>query len=57
MALESHLEELSEKHRKLEVVIEQEEQHANLDSLRITDLKRQKLKLKDEINKMKKSLH
>ncbi len=59
MALQSHIEELSEKHRALEKKIEQELASPGSSDLTITELKRQKLKLKDEIEKLKggKRLH
>ena len=57
MALESHLVELSEKHRKLELAIEKELQHPGSSDLRISELKREKLKIKDEIEKLKKTVH
>jgi hypothetical protein len=52
MALAAHLVELSEKHRLLERKIEEEMSHPSSDPLRIAELKRQKLKLKDEIARL-----
>ena len=49
MALTSHLAELSEKHKLLEKRLEQARAHPSVDTLEITHLKREKLKLKDEI--------
>ncbi len=49
MALQSHLTELSEKHRSLERRIEEEMAKPGADVLKIGQWKRQKLKLKDEI--------
>ena len=53
MALQSHIEELSEKHRALERKIEQELASPASSDQTIAELKRQKLKLKDEIEKLK----
>lgn len=49
MALSAHLQELSEKHRQLERRIEEEASRPGSDDATIRKLKRQKLKLKDEI--------
>lgn len=53
MALEAHLVELSEKHRTLDRRIEEEMNRPSADTVRITELKRQKLRLKDEIERLK----
>ena len=55
MALQSHIEELSEKHKLLDRKIEQELASPSSDVVRIAELKRQKLKLKDEIEKLQTS--
>lgn len=52
MAVNSHLAELSEKHQKLDRRIEQEIQKPNADTLKISELKRKKLAVKDEIFKL-----
>ena len=52
MAAESHLAELSEKHQKLDRSIEREIQKPNADTLKITELKRKKLAVKDEIYRL-----
>ncbi|MEO0387143.1 MAG: DUF465 domain-containing protein [Pseudomonadota bacterium] len=52
MSLSSHLAELQKKHRILERKIEEEERHPASDDLDITDLKRQKLHLKDQITRL-----
>ena len=49
MALDAHLVELSEKHRALDRKIEEEQARPIADDLKIAELKRQKLRLKDEI--------
>ena len=53
MALDAHLEELSEKHRALDQKIEEELARPTADDLKIAELKRQKLRLKDEIERLK----
>lgn len=53
MTLTSHLTELSEKHRLLERKLEEALTHPSADSLEISSLKREKLKLKDEIARLK----
>lgn len=52
MNLEAHLNELTEKHTSLEAEIETEMMSPSSDSLKITELKRRKLKLKDEIARL-----
>ena len=53
MALDAHLVELSEKHRALDRKIEEEQARPIADDLKIAELKRQKLRLKDEIARLK----
>ncbi len=53
MALEAHLSELSEKHRALDRKIEEELARPTTDDLVIAELKRQKLRLRDEIERLK----
>lgn len=52
MNVESHLAELEQKHRKLEEQVDAESHHPAADSLRIAQLKRLKLRIKDEITKL-----
>jgi hypothetical protein len=52
MALDAHLVELSERHRVLDRMIEQELGRPTADDLKIAELKRQKLRLKDEIERL-----
>jgi hypothetical protein len=53
MALDARLEELSEKHRALDRKIEEELGRPTADDLKIAEWKRQKLRLKDEIERLK----
>ncbi len=52
MSLNSHLAELNERHRTLEHEIENELLSPSGDDLRITELKRKKLRLKEEIERL-----
>jgi len=51
MGLSSHLDELRKKHELLSNKIEKEQRSLSSDDLAITQLKRQKLKLKEEIER------
>jgi hypothetical protein len=53
MALDAHLAELSEKHRALDRKIEEEMARPTADDLKIAEWKRQKLRLKDEMERLK----
>jgi hypothetical protein len=55
MALHSQLNELERKHQSLEREIQDAMAHPSTDGLRLAELKRKKLQLKDEITKMKSS--
>ena len=52
MALDAHLAELTEKHGALEKLIAEETGRPLADTLRITQLKREKLRIKDEIDRV-----
>ena len=51
MSIEAHLSELVRKHGELERRIEEVALHPSADTLEVTELKRRKLKLKDEIER------
>jgi hypothetical protein len=53
MTTESHLAELEKRHLALEKEIEEAMQHPGIDTLTLTELKRKKLVLKDEIARLK----
>lgn len=53
MALDAHLVELSERHRALDRKIEEELARPMADALKIAEWKRIKLRLKDEIERLK----
>ncbi|RXF75336.1 YdcH family protein [Hansschlegelia zhihuaiae] len=53
MSIESHISELEKKHRALEKEIETELMHPNSDDAKVSTLKRKKLKIKDEMVRLK----
>lgn len=53
MSIESHLAELERRHSALEDKIKEALTHPSSDSLSIAELKRRKLQLKDEINRIR----
>ena len=55
MALSAHLSELFEKHRQLDRRIEEEVARPSGDQTRLSKLKLEKLRLKDEIARLEKS--
>ncbi|MGM0583456.1 MAG: YdcH family protein [Pseudomonadota bacterium] len=57
MNLAGHLDQLRRKHADLGRLIEQEERRPGADNLEIKRLKREKLKLKEEIEKIEPRLH
>ena len=57
MALQGHIEELSEKHKKLEELIEDEMGHPDWNEYRVAALKKQKLRIKDEMERLRSDVH
>jgi hypothetical protein len=57
MALEGHIQELSEKHKKLQDLIESEMAHPDWDEARVAELKKEKLRIKDELERLRASIH
>ncbi len=53
MALDAHVNELSNKHRVLEKQIETEMARPSADDIEISKLKREKLRIKDELERLK----
>lgn len=51
MGLSSHVNELRKKHEQLSNMIEQEQRSPGSNDLSISELKRQRLKLKDQIQR------
>jgi hypothetical protein len=52
MSLNSHLQELRKKHQQLSMEVEEAQRSPASDDLAITDLKKQKLRLKEEIERL-----
>jgi hypothetical protein len=57
MAMQGHMQELSEKHKKLEELIEAEMAHPDWDEIRVAALKKEKLRIKDELLRLRSSVH
>ena len=53
MALEGHIEHLSNQHRKIQDIIESEMANPDWDEMRVANLKKQKLRIKDELERLK----
>ncbi len=53
MAIEARIRELDARHRNLEELIEDEASHLSSDDLRVRELKRQKLRLKEEVEALR----
>jgi hypothetical protein len=52
MTIASHLVELRRKHENLSEMVEQAQRSPGVDDLKIAELKKQKLKLKEEITRL-----
>jgi hypothetical protein len=57
MAMDMHLAELERRHAAIEREIEEAMRHPGTDTLALTELKRRKLVLKDEIERLKVAVH
>jgi len=57
MAVEARLRELGARHQSLEKAIQDELRRPSADDLKLKELKRQKLKLKDELEALRANLH
>jgi hypothetical protein len=57
MGLESHIEQIAEKHRKLDETISKELTHPDWDETKVKSLKIQKLHLKEELERLRASAH
>jgi len=55
MSIQSHLAELQRRHEEMERQISDAMLHPSTDSLELANLKRKKLKLKDEIERIRQS--
>ncbi|MBY0568495.1 MAG: DUF465 domain-containing protein [Hyphomonadaceae bacterium] len=56
MAIEQRLRELDARHRDLDIIIKNEAQRPSVDPARLTAMKRQKLKLKEQIETIRQGL-
>ena len=56
MAIEQRLRELDARHRDLDHVIEEEARRPAVDTMRLSAMKRQKLKIKEEIEDIRQRL-
>lgn len=52
MSMDSHLQELHRKHQHLSDVVEAAQRSPGSDDLAVADLKKQKLRLKEEISRL-----
>lgn len=52
MAVESHIHSLKAQHEELDIQIKELMSTSAIDDIKLTDLKRRKLKLKDRISKL-----
>ena len=57
MSLSSHLQELRKKHEHLSLEVEEAQRSPGFDDLHITALKKQKLKIKEEIERLTATSH
>lgn len=57
MAMEARIRELGSRHQSLEEAIQEELRHPAHDELKLKELKRQKLKLKEELEALRGNLH
>ncbi|MBV1900135.1 MAG: YdcH family protein [Kordiimonadaceae bacterium] len=53
MSLQMHVQSLNQKHAKIDATISREEIRPHPDTMRLMQLKRQKLRLKEEMQKLK----
>jgi len=57
MASESQIREVADKHQRLQEEIEAEMNHSAWDELRVAALKKEKLRLKDELERLRTPSH
>ena len=57
MTIEARIRELGNRHRNLDQTIQREMTHPAADSLRVRELKQQKLRLKEEITSLEARTH
>jgi hypothetical protein len=54
---QGHVQELSEKHKQIEETINAEMANPEWDEIRVAALKKEKLRIKDELERLRSSLH
>ena len=54
---QGHIQELSEKHKQLEDTINAEMANPEWDEVRVQCLKKEKLRIKDELERLRSSIH
>ncbi|WP_417718498.1 YdcH family protein [Salipiger sp.] len=52
MSLSSHLQELKKKHQHLSTAVEEMQRSPGVDDLHVAELKKQKLRIKEEITRL-----
>jgi hypothetical protein len=57
MGVQAHMTELVEKHRELDLQISAEIQRPGTDTLTINELKRKKLRIKEELERLRSPAH
>ena len=57
MALEGHINHLSNQHRKIQDIIENEMASPDWDELRVAALTKQKLRIKDELERLRSTVN
>lgn len=57
MAQQGQIEHLADQHKKLEEIIAAELTHPDWDEARVAALKKQKLRIKDELERLRSSVH
>lgn len=53
MAIKAHLDTLNRRHQELEAAIAAETKHPGYDEMRVVELKRQKLRIKDQLEEFR----
>ncbi len=56
MAIEQRIRELDSRHRDLDIIIENEAKRPAADMMRLSAMKRQKLKIKEEIEELRQKM-
>ncbi|MBV9571341.1 MAG: DUF465 domain-containing protein [Alphaproteobacteria bacterium] len=57
MMMDGHIQELNDKHKQLEEQIEAEMANPDWDEVRVAALKKEKLRIKDEMERLRSSVH